>query len=114
MVSWGAVDSIIETYIRTVNRVGSLADVTGADIRATVDAMDYAILGGLMRHRFDEGMRDATQNRIAVMKFANADMSGAATGPGDAMLVDGPAGKMYLPIVVPLTDFMPVPQLRGQ
>ena len=79
LVTWGALDSIIETYIRTINRVGSLNAVTGADIRETVDSMDYSILGGLMHHRFEEGMRDATMNRIAVMKYANADMSGFAT-----------------------------------
>ena len=113
LLTWATADSIIETYIRTINAVGSLEAVTGADIRATVESMDYQILGGLLRHHYEEGMRDATLNRIAVMKFANADMSGFATGPGDALLVDGPAGKMFLPIVHALTDFMPVPQLRG-
>ena len=114
LVSWGAIDSIIETFIRTINRVGSLDAVTGADIRETVDAMDYSILGGLMHHRFEEGMRDATRNRIAVLKYANTDMSGAATGPEDALLIDdGAGGKLYVPIVVALTDFMEVPQLRG-
>ena len=103
LVSWGAVDSIIETYIRTVNRVGSLDAVTGADIRETVEAMDYSILGGLMHHRFEEGMRDATRNRIAVLKYANTTMSGPATGPDDALLIDNPAGgKLFVPIVVPL------------
>ena len=48
LVSWGAVDSIIETYIRTVNDVGSLNAVTGADIRTTVESMDYSVPG-----RFD-------------------------------------------------------------
>ena len=57
-------------------------------------------------------MRDAAMNRIAVLEYANTTMSGPATGPNDALLVDGPSGKMFVPIVVPLTDFMPVPQLR--
>ena len=115
LLSWASVDSIIETFIRTVNEVGSLDAVTGADIRATVEDMDYQILGGLLSHRFAEGMRDATQNRIAVLKFANADFSGAATGPEDALLIDdGAGGKLFVPIVVPLTDFMAVPQLRGE
>jgi len=114
LVSWGVVDSIIETYIRTVNRVGSLDAVTGADIRETVESMEYAILGGLYQVSFEEGMRDGTMNRIAVLKYANTTMSGAATGPDDAMLIDNPAGgKLFVPIVVPLTDFMEVPQLRG-
>lgn len=113
LLSWGLADSVIETYIRTVNEVGGLAAVTGADIRATVESMDYQVLGGLLRFHFEDGMRDATENRIAVFKYANATMTGPASGPEDALLVDGPGGKMFLPIVVPLTDFMPVPQLRG-
>ena len=114
LVSWGSVDIIIETYIRTVNAVGSLAAVTGADIRATVESMDFDVLGGLMQFGFEEGMRDATANRIAVLKYANSTMSGAAMGPDDALLIpDGAGGQLFVPIVVPLTDFMQVPQLRG-
>ena len=115
LVSWGVVDSIIEIYIRTVNAVGSLDAVTGTDIRATVESMDYPILGGLMHHSFAEGMRDGTQNRIARMAFANSTMTGPASGPDDALLIpDGAGGQLFVPIVIPLTDFMPVPQLRGQ
>lgn len=115
LLTWGAVDSIIEATIRAVNAAGSLAAVTGADMRAAVDSMDYAVLGGLMQHSFGEGMRDATLNRIARLAFANSTMSGPATGPEDALLIpDGAGGELYVPIVIPLTDFMPVPQLRGQ
>ena len=115
LVSWGVVDSIIETTLRTVNRMGSLDAVTGADIRDTVEAMDYDVLGGLYHQYFEEGMRDGVLNRIAVLKFANTTMSGPATGPEDALLIDNPSGgKLFVPIVVPLTDFMKVPQLRGQ
>ena len=114
LVTWGAIDSIIETTILTVNRVGSLDAVTGADIRETVESMDYAVLGGLFQYGFEEGMRDGTMNRMAVLKYANTTMSGAATGPDDALLIDdGAGGKLFVPIVVPLTDFMEVPQLRG-
>ncbi len=113
LVAWALVDTIIETTIRTVNAVGSLDAVTGADIRETVEAMDYAVLGGLYHHRFEEGMRDGTANRIAVLKYADSTMSGAATGPDDALLIpDGAGGQLFVPIVVPLTNFMPVPQLR--
>ena len=115
LVTWGAVDSIIETTIRTVNRLGSLDAVSGADIRETVESMDYAVLGGLYHFGFEEGMRDGVMNRMAVLKYANMDMSGAATGPDDALLIDdGAGGKLFVPIVVPLTDFTDVPQLRGQ
>ena len=114
LLSWGLADTVIETTIRTVNAVGSLGEVTGADIRETVESMDYAIMGGLLHHKFEEGMRDATMNRIAVMKFANTTFSGAASSGEDAMLMpDGAGGQLFVPIVVPLTDYMPVPQLRG-
>ena len=76
--------------------------------------MDYNVLGGLYHQYFEEGMRDGVLNRIAVLKFANTTMSGPAAGPEDALLIDNPAGgKLFVPIVVPLTDFMEVPQLRG-
>ena len=115
LVSWAVVDSIIEIYIRTVNVVGSLDAVSGTDVRATVESMDYAILGGLMHHRFEEGMRDGTTNRIARMAFANSTMTGPASGPEDAMLIpDGSGGQLFVPIIIPMTDFTPVPQLRGQ
>ncbi len=114
LVSWGVVDSIIEMTIRAVNAVGSLEAVTGADIKAVVESMDYAILGGLMHHKFEKGMRDATMNRIAIMKFANSTMSGPASSAEDALLIpDGSGGQLFVPLVLPLTDFMPVPQLRG-
>ena len=114
LVSWGMVDAILETIIQTVNAVGSLDAMTGADAKAITESMDYAVLGGLVQQHFAEGMRDATHSRIAVMKFANATLTGPATGPEDALLMpDGSGGQLYVPLVVPLTDFMPVPQLRG-
>ncbi len=114
LLTWGMVDAIIETYIQTVNAVGSLDAVTGPAIRETVENIDHNILGGLAQYSFAEGMRDATMNRIAVMKFANSTMSGPATSAEDALLVpDGSGGQLFLPLVLPLTDFMPVPQLRG-
>ena len=114
LASWGAVDAILETIIRTVNAVGSLDAMTGADAKATTESMDYAVLGGLLHQNFAEGMRDATLSRMAVMKFANATLTGPATGPEDALLMpDGSGGQLYVPLVVPLNDFMPVPQLRG-
>ena len=114
LLSWGSVDSIIETTIRAANAAGSLDAVNGALVKDIVESMDYAVMGGLMQQNFEDGMRDATHNRIAVMKYANADMTGPATSPADALLIpDGAGGQMFLPLVVPLTDFMPVPQLRG-
>ncbi len=117
LATWGTIDLVVETYIRAANAAGSLAAVTGADIREIVSNLDYEVLGGLMSLNYADGMRDAALNRIAVMKYANADMSGVATGPGDALLLpnpDGSGGQIFVPVVVPLTDFTPAPQLRGQ
>ena len=115
LVSWGTVDAIIETTIRTVNRVGSLDAMTGADAKETTESMDYAVLGGLMQQNYADGVRDATHSRMAIMKFANSDMSGPATGADDALTIpDGAGGTLFVPLVLPITDFMPVPQLRGQ
>ncbi len=114
LVTWGSLDSIIEIYLRTVNEVGSLAELDGADLRNTIESMDYEVLGGLFNFSYPEGMRDTSENRIAQMAFANADMSGPATSPADALLIDpGDGSKMFVPIIIPLTDFQTVPNLRG-
>ena len=114
LLSWGSVDAIIETTIRAANEAGSLDGVTGAQVKAIVENMEYEVLGGLYSQNFADGVRDATHNRAAVLKFANADMTGPATSAADALLMDdGAGGKMFVPLVLPLTDFLPVPQLRG-
>ena len=114
LLSWGSVDAIIETTIRAANDAGSMDGITGAQVKAIVEGMDYEVMGGLYSQNFADGMRDATHNRAAIMKFANADMSGPATSAADALLMDdGAGGKMFVPLVLALTDFLPVPQLRG-
>ena len=114
LLSWGSVDAIVETYIQTLNRVGSLDAITGADLRETLEGIDYAVLGGIWQLVYPEGYRDATANRIAQMRFANADGSGIAGSPDEAMTIDGGQGNMLMvPIVVPLTDFQEAPNLRG-
>jgi len=113
LLTWGVVDAAIETTIRAVNEAGSLEGITGASMKAILESIDYSVLGGLMHQSFADGRRDGTHNRIAVMKFANNSMSGAATSAEDAMLIDdGAGGKLFVPLVLPLTDFLPVPQLR--
>ena len=115
LVTWGILDTIVETHIRTANAAGGdIASVTGADFRAVIESMDYEVLGGLYNFSYPDGMRDTSQNRIARLMYANADMSGPATSPADALLIDpGDGSKMFVPIVIPLTGFQPVPNLRG-
>lgn len=115
LFTWGTADIIIEAYVRTVNEAGSLDAVTGANLRATLESMDYNVMNGMFPFSYAEGFRDATNNRIAQLAFANADMSGSATSPDEAMMIDdGSGGQLFVPIVVPLTDFQETPNLRNE
>jgi branched-chain amino acid transport system substrate-binding protein len=113
LLGWSTVDSYIELYIQTVNRVGSLSAVTGADMKETLDSISYSPLG-LFNLDFRGGeIRALPGNRIAMMAFANADMSGIATSGEDALAVPFPDGTTaYIPILVPLTPFSDAPDLR--
>lgn len=113
LLGWSVVDTYIEMYIQTVNRVGALGDVTGADIQETLNSMVYSPLGLFeMDYRGGE-IRALPGNRIAMMAFANADMSGLATSGDDAMAVPLPDGTTaYIPVLVPMTPFSDAPDLR--
>jgi hypothetical protein len=113
LLGFGIVDTYAEMYIQTVNRVGSLEAVTGAEIKATVEGMDYSPLG-LYNFNYQGGAtRALPDNRIATMMFLNKDQNGPATSGEDAMTVDLPDGtKAFIPIIVPRTDFAPAPDLR--
>jgi len=114
ITTWGFADIFVESYIRAVNEAGSLDAVTGAQLRDIMEVMEYEVLGSLLTFQFADGFRDAVENRIALLKFANADMSGVATGPDDALFLDdGNGGQFFVPVVVPLTDFQETPNLRG-
>ncbi|MDQ7027541.1 MAG: ABC transporter substrate-binding protein [Anaerolineae bacterium] len=111
LLTWGNIDLLIEAYIQTVNRVGSLDGVTGAELKATLDTIDYQPLGGLYTANFEDGaIRDVGLNRIAVMQFLNATGDGVATSADDAFVVEG--ASIMIPIIVPVTDFNEVPDLR--
>ncbi|MCC6616608.1 MAG: ABC transporter substrate-binding protein [Anaerolineae bacterium] len=113
LLGWATVDTYIELYAQTVNRVGSLDAVDGAAIKETLDSLVYSPLGlYTLDFKGGEG-RDDTMNRLATMMFANADMSGVATSGDDALKLALPDGtEAYLPVVVPLTDFELTPDLR--
>lgn len=113
LLGWGIVDTYAEIYAQTVNRVGSLEAVTGADIKETIEGMDYSPMG-LYNFNYQGGTtRALPDNRIAQMLFLNATGDGPATSGEDAMTVDLPDGtKAFIPLVVPLEPFSPAPDLR--
>lgn len=114
MLTWGSADILVETYIRAANEAGGLDGVTGAQIRDIMETMEYDVLGGLLNFSYPDGFRDATANRIALLAFANSDMSGPAMSPDEALFLDdGNGGQLFVPIVIPLTDFQETPNLRG-
>lgn len=107
------VDFYHELYVITVNRVGSLSAITGADIKETLDMIDYSPLS-MYNVNFAEGeRRSTTGNRIAQMLFINATMSGPATSGDDALKIPNPDGtNIFVPILAPRTDFQDAPDLR--
>jgi branched-chain amino acid transport system substrate-binding protein len=107
------VDFYVELYTQTVNRVGSLEAVDGPDIKETMDNIDYSPLG-LYRVFFEGGsLRASTENRLAMMMFANATMDGVASSGDDALKIPQDDGtNIFVPVLVPLTDFTTAPDLR--
>lgn len=113
ILGWSSVDAIAEIYIQTVNRVGSLDAVTGAELKATTEALDYSPMQ-LLQMSYEGGqLRAVNGNRIAQMAFLNATGTGPATSRDDVMVVPNPnGGELMIPIVIPLEDFSPAPDLR--
>lgn len=114
LLGFTLVDFYAEAYIETVNRVGSLDAVDGAALKETMDSIDYAPLG-LYNVNYEGGtLRALPDNRMAMMKFLNATMDGVATSGDDALKVpnDADGTTIYVPVLVPLTDFAPAPDLR--
>ena len=112
LLGWAVVDTYIEMYIQTVNRVGSLDAVDGATVKETIESMVYSPLG-FYEMNFADGVRAVNGNRMATMMFLNATGDGVATSGDDAMKVDLPDGtQAFIPVLVPLTEFAPAPDLR--
>jgi hypothetical protein len=113
LLGWATVDTYIELYIETANRVGGLDAVTGADVKETIDTMVYSPLG-LYDFDFLGGeIRDLPGNRIAQIAFLNAEMNGPATSGDDALKVPQDDGSnVYVPLLIPMTDFEDAPDLR--
>lgn len=107
---WMWIDSFIEFNVQTANRVGS-ADFSGADLKETIENMDYNALG-LLRYYWREGSRDLDSNRMAVLTYAGADGGTVLDGQAPLMVDRGDGTMIPIPVVVPLEDFRDTPDLR--
>lgn len=112
ILGWATVDYYREIYAITVNRVGNLADVTGADIKETIEATVYSPLD-LYNVDYSGDLRALSSNRIAELRFLNAEGTGPATSGDDAMKIPQDDGTtIFVPILIPLTEFAQAPDLR--
>jgi hypothetical protein len=112
ILGWSIVDIYIELYTQTVNRVGSLDAIDGVAIKETLESFVYSPLG-LLDLDYTGGNRDAANSRMAMMAFANADMSGVAASGDEAGRLTLPDGtEVMVPIMVPLGEFGQTPDLR--
>ncbi|MEQ8674964.1 MAG: ABC transporter substrate-binding protein [Aggregatilineales bacterium] len=112
LLGWSTVDLYIELYTQAANAAGSVAAVDGAQIYDLLESVEYSPLG-LTPISFAGGeLRSVPNNRMAMLAFLNADMTGPATSGEDALIVPTETGQIFVPILVPLTDFASAPDLR--
>ena len=112
IMGWDTTDLLIEVYIQTGNRVG-YDHITGAEIKKTLENIVYAPLGGVEQIDYHGGARRAlTADRIGQMNYLGQDGKTAAR-PGNPPLLVTVGGQQYLvPMILPLTDYLPAPDLR--
>jgi branched-chain amino acid transport system substrate-binding protein len=112
LLGWALVDTYVELYAQAVNEAGSLDAVDGVLMQQIIQQADFRPLD-LYRFNYGEGMRSTNENRMAAMYFLNATMDGIATSGEDALTVDaGDGTSLFIPQIVPLTEFAPAPDLR--
>jgi ABC-type branched-subunit amino acid transport system substrate-binding protein len=112
IMGWDTTDLLIEVYIQTGNRVG-FDHITGADIKETLENIVYAPLGGVEQIDYQGGARRAlSANRIGEMRFLGQDGKTPA-GPDNPPMVVTVGGEPHLvPMIIPLTNYQPAPDLR--
>jgi Tol biopolymer transport system component/ABC-type branched-subunit amino acid transport system substrate-binding protein len=112
IMGWDTTDLLIEVYIQTINRVG-FEHVTGAEIKKTLENIVYAPLGGVEQIDYQGGKRRAlAADRIGEMEYLGQDGKTPA-GPGNPpMVVTEGDQKHLVPMIIPLTDYLPAPDLR--
>lgn len=112
LLGWSTVDLYIELYTIAANAAGGLDDVDGSTIYDLLETINYAPLGMTAVDFQDGAIRAVPNNRMAMMAFLNADMTGPATSGEDALIVPTETGQIFVPILVPLSEFAPAPDLR--
>lgn len=112
IMGWDATDLFIEAYIQMGNRVG-FDHVSGAEFKKTLENIVYAPLGGVEQINYQNGaLRALTADRIGEMNYMGQDGKTKA-GPGNPPMLKTVDGKESLvPMIEPLTDFQPAPDLR--
>lgn len=112
IMGWDTTDLFIEAYIQTGNRVG-FDHVTGAEFKKTLENIVYVPLGGVEQINYQNGtLRALTEDRIGEMNYLGQDRKTKA-GPGNPPMVITEGGQKHLvPMIVPLTDYQPAPDLR--
>jgi Tol biopolymer transport system component/ABC-type branched-subunit amino acid transport system substrate-binding protein len=112
IMGWDTTDLFIEAYIQTGNRVG-FDHITGAEIKKTLENIVYAPLGGVEQIDYRGGaLRALALDRIGEMNYLGQDGKTKA-GPGNPPVVVTEGGEQHLvPMIVPLTDYQPAPDLR--
>jgi ABC-type branched-subunit amino acid transport system substrate-binding protein len=112
IMGWDTTDLLIEVYIRTGNRVG-FDHITGEDVKETLENIVYAPLSGVEQIDYQRGTRRAlAENRIGEMNFLGQDGKTPAGAGNPPMVVTVGDQQHLVPMIVPLTDYQPAPDLR--
>ena len=112
IMGWDTTDLLIEVYIQTGNRVG-FDHITGADIKKTLENIVYTPLGGVEQIDYQGGTRRAlVADRIGEMNYLGQDGKTAAGAGNPPMLVTVGDQQFMVPMITPLTDYQPAPDLR--
>ena len=109
---WSTTDLLIEAYIQTGNRVG-FDKITGAEMKKTLENIVYAPLDGVEQIDFQGGARRAlAADRIGEMEYLGQDGKTSAGTGNPPMMVTVDGKQHMVPMIVPLTDYQPAPDLR--
>lgn len=117
LIGFLTIDTYIEVMVQAANAVGatSVDDITGADVYAVLQNIDYnsmSVLPTSFINEEGEPIRDASANRMAVLTYAGAEGGSVLDGQAPLLVDDGNGNMIPVPIVVALEDFRPTPDLR--
>ena len=112
ILGWTNTDLFIEVYIQTGNRVG-FDHISGAEIKRTLESIVYSPLGGIETIDYHGGTRRALDtDRIGQLAYLGRDGKTPAGPNNQPLLVFEGGQHLMVPMLVPLTDFQPAPDLR--